>query len=182
MDQYLGEIRLCAFSYPPKGWAACNGTLLPIAQNAALFSLLGTQYGGDGVRTFALPDLRGRTPLHRDYVNSIVGTVGGAETVKLVSSQLPVHSHLFNASSSPATSTNVGATLNHVLAASNLYSSTDPTISGPGTALYAVPGPLAALSGEACGSTGGGQPHENMQPSLVLNYIIALTGIFPSRN
>nr|CCA80759.1 conserved hypothetical protein (Receptor-binding domain of short tail fibre protein gp12) [blood disease bacterium R229] len=129
-----------------------------------------------------MPDLRGRTPLHRDYTQSVVGTVGGAETVTLLSSQLPAHNHLFNVSSSPATSTNVGATQNHVLAASNLYSATDPSVSGPGTDLYAAPGPLTALSGEACGSTGGGQPHENMQPSLVLNYIIALTGIFPSRN
>ncbi len=182
MDQYLGEIRLCAFSYPPKGWAECNGALLPVAQNAALFSLLGTQYGGNGVSTFALPDLRGRTPLHRDYVNSNVGTVGGVETVTLLSAQLPVHNHLFNVSSSPATATNVGATQNHVLAASNLYSATDPSIGGPGTALYAAPGPLAELSGEACGSTGGAQAHQNMQPSLVLNYIIALTGVFPSRN
>ena len=102
MDQYLGEIRLCAFSFPPKGWAACNGALLPITQNTALFSLLGTQYGGDGVRTFALPDLRGRTPLHRDTTSTIVGSVGGVETVTLDATQMPLHNHLFKASTNAA--------------------------------------------------------------------------------
>ncbi|WP_426400418.1 phage tail protein [Ralstonia sp. R-29] len=177
MDQYLGEIRLCAFSFPPKGWAFCNGALLAINQNAALFSLLSTQYGGDGIRTFALPDLRGRTPLHRDTTNTIVGSVGGVETVTLNAAQMPMHNHLFNASTDAATQVNVGATQNHVLATSTIT-----TPSGPGTALYAAPGTLTALSAETCADTGETQPHENMQPSLVLNYIIALTGIFPSRN
>lgn len=177
MDQYLGEIRLCAFPFPPKGWAACNGAQLSIAQNAALFSLLGTRYGGDGVRTFALPDLRGRTPLHRDTTSTIVGSIGGVETVTLNTTEMPTHNHLFNASTNAATELNAGATQNHVLATSTIT-----TPSGPGTALYAAPGSLTALSAETCATTGGSQPHENMQPSLVLNYIIAVTGIFPPRN
>jgi microcystin-dependent protein len=182
MDPYLGEIRLCAFSFPPKGWAFCNGALMGIAQNQALFSLLGTQYGGDGRTTFALPDLRGRTPVHRDGVNNVQGALGGMETVTLAATQMPLHTHSFNASSSPATSINVGTTENHLLAASNLHSPSNPSVSGPGKNLYADANNLTALSNEACGTTGNGQPHENMQPSLVMNYIISLVGIYPSRN
>lgn len=182
MDQYLGEIRLCAFDYAPGGWALCDGTLLSIAQNQALFSLLGTQYGGDGVSTFALPDLRGRTPLHRNLAGIVQGLVGGLETVKLTSQQLPAHSHPCNVSSSPATALNVGVSQDRVLAASNLYNANDPSISGPGAALYGTADSPTPLLDEACGSSGDGQPHDNMQPSLVLNYIISITGIYPSRN
>jgi microcystin-dependent protein len=181
VDQYLGEIRLCGFSFPPKGWAFCNGALLPIQQNAALFSLLGIQYGGNGVTNFALPDLRGRTPLHRDNQDYMQGAVGGVESVTLTSQQLPMHNHTFVASTTPATATNTGATKDHLLATSNLYNSTNPSISGPGILLYGVPGTLTPLSAETSDATGGNQAHENMQPSVVLNYIIALTGIFPSR-
>ncbi len=182
VDQFLGEIRLCAFSFPPRGWALCSGALLPVQQNTALFSLLGTMYGGDGIRTFALPDLRGRTPLHRDLQSYVQGEEAGSETVTLNGQQLPVHNHQFVVSASSATSVNVSSTQDHLLAASNLYSATDPNIKGPGTVLYGTPGTLTAMSGEACGSIGGSQSHENMQPSLVLNYIIALTGIYPSRS
>ncbi|MGN8088858.1 phage tail protein [Ralstonia sp. 22086] len=181
MDQYLGEIRLCAFPFPPKGWAMCNGALLPIQQNSALFSLLGIQYGGNGTTNFALPDLRGRTPLHRDNQTYLQGEVGGVETVTLTSQQLPMHIHSFVASTAPATASNAGTAQDHLLATSNLYNATNPSISGPGTLLYSAPGTLTAMSAEACGSAGSTQPHENMQPSLVLNYIISLTGIYPSR-
>ncbi|MGM3274835.1 phage tail protein [Ralstonia sp. 24A2] len=182
MDQFIGEIRLCAFSFPPRGWAFCSGALLPVQQNTALFSLLGTMYGGDGRVTFALPDLRGRTPLHRNLQSYVQGVQAGSETVTLNEQQLPAHNHQFVVSTAPATSVNVSSTTNHLLAASNLYNATDPNIKGPGTVLYGTPGTLTAMSGEACGSTGGSQSHENMQPSLVLNYIISLTGIYPSRS
>ncbi|WP_115688702.1 phage tail protein [Cupriavidus taiwanensis] len=181
MDQYLGEIRLCAFDFAPKGWALCNGAQLSIAQNQALFSLLGTQYGGNGTTNFALPDLRGRTPLHRDSGGIAQGQMAGVETVTLTTAQVPAHSHPFNVSSSPATALNVGVSQDRVLAASNLYNASDPSVSGPGQPLYGTPDSLAPLLDEACGSSGGGQPHDNMQPSLVLNYIISLAGIYPGR-
>lgn len=182
MDQYIGEIRLCSFPFAPKGWAFCNGALLPIAQNQVLFSLLGTQYGGDGVNNFALPDLRGRTPVHRDPAGIQQGQIGGVESVTLTPAQLPAHTHAFNVSSSPATALNVGTGQDHYLAASNLYSASNPSVSGPGQPLYGTPDSLTPMMADACGSTGGTQPHENMQPSLVANYIISLTGIYPSRD
>lgn len=182
MDEYLGEIRLCAFDYAPAGWALCNGALLPIAQNQALFSLLGTQYGGNGTTNFALPDLRGRTPLHRSPAGIAQGQVGGVESVTLTAAQLPAHTHPFNVSTSPATALNVGLDQDRLLAASNLYNANDPSVSGPGAPLYGTADSLTPLLDEACGGTGGGAPHDNMQPSLVLNYIISLTGIYPSRD
>lgn len=181
VDPYLGEIRLCAFPFPPKGWAMCNGALLAINTNTALFSLLGTRYGGNGTTTFGLPDLRGRTPLHRDLQTYVQGMPGGVEAVTLLAEQVPMHTHSFNASTTPATSANTGTTQKNVLATSNLYNGDNPKPPGSGTLLYGAAGTLAQLSAEACGSTGGNQAHENMQPSLVLNYIISLSGIFPSR-
>lgn len=139
-------------------------------------------YGGDGRVTFALPDLRGRTPLHRDLQDYAQGTTAGTETVTLNEQQLPAHTHAFGASTTPAKLPNVGTTANHVLAKSNIYNAEAPQPPSDGTRLYGAPGELAPLSSEACGSTGGSEPHDNMQPSLVLNYIIALTGIYPSRN
>lgn len=159
----------------------CNGALLSIQTNTALFSLLGTQYGGNGTTNFALPDLRGRTPLHRDLQDYVQGEVGGAETVTLSTTQVPAHSHPFNASTTPATLPTTGITQNHLLATSNIYNPANPGPPSAGTPLYGAPGTLTPLSNEACGSSGGNQPHENMQPSLVLNYIIALTGVYPSR-
>jgi len=182
VEQFLGEIRLCAFSFPPRGWAFCSGALLPVQQNTPLFALLGTMYGGDGRVTFALPDLRGRTPLHRDLQNYVQGMAAGTETVTLNEQQLPAHTHAFGASTTPAKLPNAGTTLNHVLATSNIYNAESPQPPSAGTLLYGTPGELTPLSSEFCGSTGGSLPHENMQPSLVLNYIIALTGIYPSRN
>lgn len=181
VDPYLGEIRLCAFSFPPKGWALCNGALLPIAQNQALFSLLGTQYGGNGSTNFALPDLRGRAIVHRDATTITQGQTGGSESVTLPLAQLPAHSHTFNASTTPATSLNVGSAGDRYLAASNLYNPDNPP-SGTPQPMYGTADSPAQLMADACGNTGGNLPHENMQPSLVANYIISLTGIYPSRN
>lgn len=178
----MGEIRLCAFAIAPRGWAFCNGALMSISQNQALFSLLGTQYGGDGVVTFGLPDLRGRSPMHRNDSAYPQGATGGTETVTLTPSQIPQHNHIFNVTSSGAQALNAGNDKNMLLAASNLYSSTNPGISGPGAAVFATASTPVALHADTCGSTGGNQPHENMQPSLVMNHIIAITGIYPSRS
>jgi microcystin-dependent protein len=171
-EPYLAEIRLVGFTYPPRGWAECNGQLLSIAQNQALFSLLGTTYGGDGRVTFALPDLRGRIPLHfgqgPGLSNYTQGQVGGEEAVTLNISQLPAHTH-----TPPAANNNPGpdnSPQGEFWAASdqsdNIYAATANAAMAPG----------------AIGNTGGSQPHPNIQPSLVLMFIIALQGIYPSRN
>lgn len=169
---FLGEIRLIGFTYAAQGWAECNGQILPIAQYQALFSLLGTMYGGDGIRTFALPDLRGRIPLHfgqgPGLSNYTQGQVGGAEGVTLLNANLPMHTHI-----PPAASNALGPdnnTQGEFWSASdqndNIYAATPNTIMNPGV----------------IGNTGGSQAHPNIQPSLVLKFMIALQGIYPSRN
>ena len=167
---FLSQISLTAFNFAPKGWAACDGQLLPINQNPALFSLLSTQYGGDGRATFALPDLRGRTPTHRSDT-SIQGTPLGAEAVVLTTGQLPRHNHGLMASSD--------------LANANLPANALPA-GRPrgGVAMYSAPGNGATvqMSPTAVTPSGGSQAHDNMQPYLTLNFVIALVGIFPSRN
>ena len=165
-EPFLGEIRVLSFAFAPRHWALCNGQLLPINQNQALFSLLGTTYGGDGRVNFALPDLRGRVPLHFGPENSL-GTRAGAETVTLTPSQLPAHTHAFQASADVASATDPsGATL-----------AKKPRF---GADAYAAAAPTTTLAPQAIGASGGGQPHANMQPYTVLNFCIALTGIFPS--
>jgi microcystin-dependent protein len=168
-DQFLGEIRLFGFNFAPKGWALCNGQLLPISQNQALFALLGTQYGGDGVTTFALPDLRSRIPLHQGQgvglSNYVIGSPIGAETVTLTKSQMPAHSHGVEASNAKATTKNPsGLVPGHP--PDDTYAAPDGTVMNAGMIQ----------------STGGNQPFDNRQPLLVLNFCIALQGIFPSRN
>jgi microcystin-dependent protein len=167
VDQYVGEIRLVAFSFAPVGWALCDGHLLPINQNQALFSLLGTYYGGDGRTTFAVPDLRGRVPVGAGVsvtgTSYEVGSTGGQETVKLAVAQLPSHSHRARADKTASTTNN------------------------PTNAVPAVGGKYAAaqnanMSAAMVAKSGGGQAHENRQPYVSLTYIIALVGIFPSRN
>jgi microcystin-dependent protein len=157
---FIAEIQIFAFDFAPRGWAYCAGQLLPINQNQALFSLVGTIYGGNGTTNFALPDLRGRVPVHN---NSIQGQVSGTESVTLLPSQLPVHSHIPIASSGIP---NVGAPSNAAWANTTSYAA-------------AVNTPMAANALAAAGSS---QPHPNVQPSIGLNFCIALTGIFPSRN
>jgi microcystin-dependent protein len=169
VDPFLGEIKICAFPYAPKGWAFCNGALMSIQQNSALFALLGTQYGGDGRSTFALPDLRGRVAVHRDGNNFIQGQTGGQETVALQTAHLPLHNHGVVVASSPATAPRVGATAQNLLAATT-------------TNIYGAPTNLVAMEAGMASTTGAGTAHENMQPSLVINYIIATSGIFPSRD
>ena len=167
-DFYLGEIKAFGFNFAPRGWATCSGQILPIAQNTALFSLLGTQYGGNGQTTFALPDLRGRAPVHRSGTNPI-GTVAGTETVTLNINQIPAHAHALNGASAAA---NKRPATGNTLATDN----------SPNADFYARGHVLVPLAPNAIGLTGGNQPHSNMQPYLVINYSIATTGIFPSRN
>jgi microcystin-dependent protein len=165
---FLGEIYMFAGNFAPRGWALCAGQLLSISQNAALFSLLGTTYGGDGVSTFALPDLRGRIPVHRSG-SHVQGAVEGSETVTLTANQMPVHTHQLAAS--PAISS-LDAPATDVVADSTLA----------GVRVYAAPSAPATMAPGTIGQTGGGQPHENRMPFLAVNFIIAMAGIFPSRN
>jgi microcystin-dependent protein len=161
---FLSEIRIFSFSFPPKGWALCNGQLLPINQNAALFSLLGTTYGGDGITNFALPNLQGSVPFH--FGNGFnLGQVGGEATVTLTTGQIPSHTHVPVASSNTA---NASDPVNAFWA-----NSSNPA--------YA-PTTNVTLAPQAISSTGTNQAHENMSPYLVLLFCIALQGIFPSRN
>lgn len=175
MDPFVGEIRIFGGSFAPQGWAFCDGSLLPIASYTALFSLLGTTYGGDGVSNFALPDLRGRVPVHMGsgpgLSNYTIGQRGGAETVSLTASQLPSHTHAANC----ANNTNVG----NQASPSGNYWSTDP---GGNTGAYNNAANSGQLSANAIEPAGGGQPHGNLQPFMAINYIIAWTGIYPSRS
>ena len=181
MDPYLGEIRLCAFSYAPRGWALCNGALLNINQYQALYALLGPRYGGDGRTTFALPDLRGRVACGQS-ATIVLGEKDGAEAVALSTQQIPPHNHPFMVSSQRAQLPNVGDTGNTALAHSNIVPPEDPEVGEDGPKLYAANNNPVALHAASCGVAGNGEAHENMQPSLVLNYIIAINGIFPPRS
>jgi microcystin-dependent protein len=166
-EPFLGEVRIFSFQFAPRGWASCAGQLLAIQQNQALFAILGTTYGGDGVRTFALPDLRGRVPIH--FGNGFVeGQSGGEEVHTLSLPELPSHSHFANALAAPGNSTSPAG---NWLAESSRFVLYSATLSTPTT-----------LQGGTVGSAGGSQPHENRQPYLTVNFCIALLGIFPSRN
>lgn len=165
-DYFLGEIRTVSFNFPPNGWAFCNGQTLPINQNQALFSILGTQFGGNGSTTFCLPDLQGRMPIHQSS-NYPVGSAGGEATHTLTINEMPAHNHQAMAASTATAASPNGATWG-------------PSPSD-GEQIYA-PSPSVAMSPAALGQAGGSQPHENRPPFLVLNFIIALTGIYPSRS
>jgi microcystin-dependent protein len=167
-EPFLGEIKLVSFAYAPQGWALCNGQVMPIAQNQALFSLLGTTYGGDGRTTFALPNLQARTPMHRGAGHT-QGELGGEVDHTLSIVEMPVHVHAANATSNSATP-NTGPSSSVVLAQSI------------GASLYGTVSNLVPMHGAALVPAGGTQPHPNMQPYLSLTFIIALQGIFPSQN
>lgn len=170
-EPFIAEIRMVSFNFAPRFWAHCDGQLLPIAQNQALFSLLGTTYGGDGRTTFALPDLRGRVPIHEGDSSTGSGSLplgakGGAETHSLTSAEMPAHGH------ARATQYQAGAG--------------SPSALMPGAQarggkrVYTAPGAAVALDGQ--GVAGASQPHENMQPFLTINFVIALFGVYPSRS
>ncbi len=167
-NQYLGEISPVAFGFAPKGWAQCNGQILPINQNQALFSLLGTTFGGDGVTTFALPDLRGRVSVSSGN-NYVLGSPGGVENVTLNVSQIPPHSH------APVCSTQTGTSAEP---ASQVWagSSSRETLYQTGSNAN------GSMVNGAITASGSSQAHTNLQPFLVINYIIALQGIYPTRN
>ena len=177
---FIGQIMMTGFNFAPKYWALCNGQLLPIQQNAALFSLLGTQYGGNGTTNFALPDLRSRTPI--GYASSVdpswqppsvqIGQASGVENVTLLSTNLPSHTHSVNASTTAGDnrnpSTRVFATSTNTSAPVNMY--------GPSN------GPLVPLNAQTVSPAGGNQSHPNLQPYSAINFCVALSGIFPSRD
>jgi microcystin-dependent protein len=179
-DPFVAEIRIFPFNFPPKGWAFCDGQLLPLSQNTALFSLLGTTYGGDGKSNFALPNLQGDAPMHPQQGPGLslhdLGETGGSDTVSLLQTEIPAHSHTlmsvsaFNASdNSPQ-----GNVLSKAVAAGaalNAYVPGSPT-----------PSPMVQMADAAVAPAGGDQPHNNMQPYLTLNFCLALQGIFPPRS
>ena len=163
-EPFLGEIRIVSFNFPPKGWAFCNGQLLPINQNQALFSILGTTYGGNGQTTFALPNFQGRVPMHLGN-GFVLGQTGGEQAHTVLISEMPPHTHLVTASSNNANQLSPGAAYFSV-SASGAY----------------APNATTALAPQAITNAGGSQPHDNMSPFLTLSFCIALQGIFPSRN
>lgn len=170
-EPFLAEIRVMPYNFAPRGWAQCDGQLMPISQNTALFSLLGTNYGGDGRVTFALPDLGARFAMGTGQGAGLsprsVGESTGQPYVSLLSTEMPAHGHGLMAGTTPASTSPAG----NVMA---------PTATGGGS-VYRAPGAAAPMAGGAIGTAGAGQPHENRQPYLALNFCIALQGIFPPR-
>ena len=173
-DQFLAEIRIFPFNFAPTGWAFCDGQILPISQNTALFALLGTTYGGDGKSTFALPDMQGNAPMQPGQGQGLslrdLGEMSGVESVTLLTSEIPVHTHTMSASNSAA----------------DEEGQKDPTNAVPGiqqgsNRMFTALGSNVAMAPQALSPAGGGLPHNNMQPYLTLNFCIALQGIFPQR-
>jgi microcystin-dependent protein len=162
---YIGEIRMFAGNFAPVGWAFCNGQILPISQNDALFTLIGTTYGGDGINTFALPNLQSRVPVHA-APGFALGQTGGAESVTLTTSQIAAHSHVPQAFSSAG---------NQPSPANGFWASSSPATQ------YGDTAPSVVMAPAALGSAGGSQPHDNMIPFLVINFILSLFGVFPSQ-
>ncbi len=168
-EPFLSEIRMVGFNFAPRGWAFCDGQMLPINQNQTLFALLGTIYGGDGRTSFALPDLRGRAPSHRGEYYPL-GHMSGTENVTVNTDELPSHTHSFSPSSAPGIKNHIGKTDN-----TRTFGTTSvPQNYGPPTNMTTM--------GQHLDNTGGGQPHNNMQPTLTIAFCIAMQGLFPSRN
>lgn len=176
MEGYLSALIIVGFDFAPRGWAFCSGQILPISGNTALFSLLGTTFGGNGTTTFALPDLRGRVPAGvgqgPGLSNYFLGQANGTENTTIISSQIPQHNHLFGV---------INAAANSNIPANTLFAAaTDVNLEA--TKIYSTVAPNTILQGTTIASAGGNQPHTNIQPYLTLNYCICLSGIFPSRN
>jgi microcystin-dependent protein len=172
-EPFIGEIRMVGFNFAPRGWAFCNGQLLSIASNTALFALLGTQYGGNGTTTFALPNLQSRVPMHWGQGAGLslrqIGELAGTETVTLSSQQMPIHTHPAAASSGKG---NTNSPIGRVWSKD----------AGVQSATYTSNAPDGAMAANAIANAGGSAPHDNMPPYLCVSFIIALQGIFPSRN
>jgi len=163
-EPFLSEIKIVSFNFPPKGWALCNGQLLPINQNQALFALLGTTYGGNGQTNFALPNVRGRVPIHIGNGHTL-GEAAGSTAVTVNIQQMPTHNHLLQVSPTNA---------NSPVATNNFF--------GGANNAYTTPAAMTTLAPSTVSNVGGSQAHNNMMPYLTLNFIIALQGIFPSQN
>lgn len=167
---YVGEIRMFGGNFAPAGWAFCNGQLLPISENEVLFTLIGTTYGGDGQNTFALPDLRGRLPIHQGtgpgLSSYVLGQSGGSEEITLTNGQIPTHTHALLGSSGAPTSSNPQGNVTAQPTTFDFYSSDPPT---------------STMNTSIVSSTGGSQPHDNMMPFLCVSFIISLYGIYPSQ-
>jgi len=172
MDPFVAEIRIFPFNFAPKGWAFCDGQLLPLSQNTALFSLLGTTYGGDGKSNFALPNMQGNAPMHPGQGPGLslhdLGETGGSETVSLLESEIPSHSHSMGAQNVPlgTVQTPTGNVFSHP-ASGNLFNKANPVV--------------VNMADQTLAPAGGDQPHNNMQPYLTLNFCIALQGVYPAR-
>jgi microcystin-dependent protein len=179
MDPFVAEIRIFPFNFAPLGWAFCNGQLLPISQNTALFSLLGTTYGGDGKSNFALPNLQGCVPMHPGQGPGLslqdLGETGGSETVTLITSQIAAHGHFLNATTSAGTAADPS---------NGLYANGNWSNQGSSGAVqyYSATTPSASLNANALAPAGGDQPHNNLMPYLTLNFCIALQGVYPPRS
>ncbi len=171
-EPFIGQIMMVGFNFAPRGWANCDGQLLPISQNTALYSLLGTTYGGDGVNTFALPDLRGRVPVHMGtglgLTTRKIGQRSGQEAVVLSAAHMPSHTHSLQAQNDAASVDTPGGNYLAQRGRPDIYDSDSDK--------------LVQMGASAIEATGGSQGHDNMQPYLVLNFVIALIGLFPSRN
>ncbi|HUK36463.1 MAG TPA: tail fiber protein [Vicinamibacterales bacterium] len=172
MDPFVAEIRIFPFNFAPKGWASCDGQILPLSQNTALFSLLGTTYGGDGKSNFALPNLQGNAPMHPGQGPGLslhdLGETGGSETVSLLESEIPAHSHTLRADAADPADQPVPSPVRSLARSSNGFA-WNATFSS------------SAMSDNALAPAGGDQPHNNMQPYLTLSFCIALQGVFPPR-
>jgi microcystin-dependent protein len=167
-DPFVAEIRMFGFNFPPKGWAQCNGQLLPLSQNTALFALVGTFYGGDGKSTFALPNLQGSVPVHAGQGSGLsqyfLGQQSGSEAVTLLQSEIPIHTHQLSFSEESGNANNpAGATF------------------GTGETVYALPANTVQMAPQALAPAGGSLPHNNLMPYLVVNFCIAMQGVFPQR-
>jgi microcystin-dependent protein len=172
-DPFVAEIRIFAFNFAPKGWAFCDGQIMPISQNTALFSLLGTTYGGDGKSTFALPNMQGNAPMHPGQGPGLslhdLGETGGSQFVTLLESEMPAHSHAIMSQNAPGNRTNPGGNSFARTSSGNVY-------------IPPAGAPLVPLSNQSLPPAGGSLPHNNMQPYLTLNFCIALQGVFPPRS
>ena len=179
MNPFIGQILMVAFNFAPVGWALCNGQLLSIAQNNALFALLGTTYGGDGISNFALPNLQSRVAVHQGQGPGlspyVIGSVGGAENVTLLAPQMPSHNHLINVNNTAGTAPDP---TNSIQAEAGTGDPRNPSL----ISQFTTAAPTGTMAPATVSMAGNGQPHANIQPYLTINFIIALQGIFPSRN